>query len=1480
MEYLFIDFSGNLIDDKENRNNDFYSLSLEKQYQHILKRIPKEQQKNDFREFIETCFPAGFEKKYYLSCPNIDREKVQSKDGKTTFINNVVIRPEKTKMMEDVLPNNQNIILIGDICEGEKLKRFLVKGIQLIDDAMSSPYDITINGCKAVLCFEKKIWNIRNVDYNDTYFTEDHILEIVENCYTVENPTEIKRTYGKWEEYFNFRRYYLEEQKKRSFKLDDCDLLDSFAVNRKEYKKNSLQYDDYILDDHEGFKQGDMIVLSQKILEAESFPLIRINIIRNKKNFEADSIQKGKNKVNKEEIKIHSLARDNVIITQLDPKNQENKLISMINQGYELGERFKTIRFDIEPADRLNEIDEETENKIKEASDSIRLKYEQIKDREIKEYIDEERKNGEKILEGECEKFEEELNSNLKQDIKSNSDQSILNFIKEEKNRITKSIKKGKDESRKEYEERLYVALNKIDITNLYIERNKEKLKDFRSKKESDLKERLISKEKDKREEFSNRYSQDISVETNQRKEEIKKQSEEEKKKIKEEETKICFSIYFKLNATKESGEKNSEKISKCSYIVYDYRAEEGKLRRQENALKSFYKGNVKNPYLSTYLFSPNKLKSLNLDDNDKKWYLQSLNERQKEAVNRAVASNGLFLLQGPPGTGKTQVIAETVAHLVKQGKKVLISSETHKAIDNVFERLPKIAEIVPIRLIANSTKKNSEYTPKNLVDNFYKNISFNLKQIVSQYKNFKKHKEDFIEQLEKLKILNEKIKKEQSKLKNDTVEIEKLKKEAENIKKEKYELKTKEDDLDESKDNLRRTRRHIENLNLSLKEEDIIAEKIANFSSNLNTMFDKSIFKVDDVQGLAQSIINSKNSDIELELSSINPMTQQLKLKQEIDEMKNKMDEIIDEDDDFQNNEEYKKLRKVWKQKKEELKKQTGNFDSSDGLLTKIFTYDFLNKNLANALSIIEKKKEEIKTNQGIFTKEIEKEIDEKEEEKNEIENKINSLEDRLKNINYQINEKEDSDEIKNFNEDKKILEEKINRFFKDFRILTPYKNIKEALDILDEKYKDLEKNYESHESENREKIPMYEKISRYLSFNNIVEQDRKIYTKSLFENANVYGATCTSSERFTSANNSELGDFNLDKIDLKSVGIDVVIIDEVSKSSFIDLLIPILYGKTVILVGDHRQLPPMYEFSKMRKEDFEGLDEDIINPAKNHEFTKLYEECFFKTLFEKIPDDYKTMLVQQYRCHEHIMNVFNHFYHKELKLGFEGQNNIKNHNITLLSNGRKIIQPDYHTYFIDCKEYETRDSESTSIYNKGEAKVVVELLKKLKNYFANLPDEERLSVGVICTYGDQARKIKELMKTERIKPEDFKNEEDQKLIVSTVDDFQGDERDIIIISLVRNPQDPYKSDPGFITAYQRINVALSRARKLMILVGNRKYIEQKGVIDLPDVHGKSGQTKKNFRVYEEILNTIETDGRVLDDSDVIEKKEVHLNA
>ena len=468
---------------------------------------------------------------------------------------------------------------------------------------------------------------------------------------------------------------------------------------------------------------------------------------------------------------------------------------------------------------------------------------------------------------------------------------------------------------------------------------------------------------KEKKAQLEVQYRGSIENEKTEVKERLQSKLKADKAEKIENETVRKYLIYFRPEDTNEKVkdlEKQIEAID-ANYLTYDNRAEKAKIERQEKALNSILGGYVKNPFLPTYLFSPETLAQTVRDTTkEPEWCLESLNDRQKLAVRRALASESLFLLQGPPGTGKTQVIAEITAQLTKQGKKVLISSETHKAIDNVFERLPKIPEIRPLRLIPSQNGKETNYSPERLVDNFYLNISGNL-------------------------------------------------------------------------------------------------EKQVKISS-----------------------LSQKESEIEYAISD-------------------------------------------------------------------------------KQLEISEKKKryEELGENEGIET----------------------------------------------YGELNSALKQKITRFFRDFDIVKEYDsdNLEEAFTIIAEEWRKLESGYKSTQQENKVKIPMYKEIVKYLSQEDILEEDRQSYTRELFNNVNVFGITCTSRDRFTKNQLQELDRYGIESVDIRTQGIDVVIIDEVSKSSFLDLLIPILYGKTVILVGDHRQLPPMYDLRHMRKDDFEGLDESIISKEIN---------------------------------------------------------------------------------------------------------------------------------------------------------------------------------------------------------------------------------------------------------------------------------------
>lgn len=1510
MAYLFLSFVDHL-DRTTNIKNEFYNLSLNEQFKLLQKRIPLDRQTSSFQSFIEACFPTGMTKKYYISCPNFLREKEQRESGAPSYLRNVVVRPELTLSMRRYLPDNQNIILVGDIYESNKAKVLQIKGIQFIDASMSSPNDMIVNA-EACSSFAKSqsmsrmgqmvtfsVWTIDRVDMGNTLFTPNFVYELIQSCYTVKNPSEIRRTFEEWNQYINFRKYYLDEQSKRNFLLDSADYVEAYAVNRKDYRKNSSIYDDYILDGIQDFTKGEMVVLSSKIEDAEPFPLVRLNIDRNKKAFYEARISKRGRMVNEEERKIRSLASDNVFITAKNPEGnseyrdrngnlQRIQFGELLNAGYALGDRFRIVSFDIQPEEHLEQLAYQYESDIDKSYKAIDAKYEKV----IKDELSKAIAAYQNEVDGEVKKQllerKKQLDDSLNDDVKINADSSVLSKITklkaEIKAKLTKETKKAKDEEEKAYKERLNSliedAYSEIDVKALYIERNIKMLADYEASLISAAKRQVTQYEAKKNTELRNKYKDDIRTEKVSIKEQLDTQLKADKEKVIEEETIIRFSLYFRLgDANNVINDKQIKAIKACKYIVYDNRAEKAKISRQETALNNFYSGFVKNPYLSTYLFNPESLSSVQAEYSDWTWYLESLNEKQKEAVRKAVSSNGIFLLQGPPGTGKTQVIAETVAQMVKKGKKVLISSETHKAIDNVFERLPKIAEIVPIRLIpSNNNKKNdNEYDPKFLVDNFYGNISTNMKKAVDRYRNFRRNKEEFSETYDKLKLLKSKIEKSQKVLDDANKEITGLELKAKELNSQISTLSDSRDDIRIELDVLRRTKRHIENDNLR-PDEDVSTQLIIRLRNDLASLFDKNTFVDIDLGLLVKNINQIKMDEVERELAVVNPESNKTILEVKRREIKSKMDACKDEYDDVipEKQDEYDALRKELISIKKQIDATTDSAPT-DLKLGTIFSYAYLVANVDSIKRTIESLKEHIIERKVQYIEEVNGSLNTVETKFNNVEEKISVLKNQIKGINDSIIEIQERDDVQDIQENKSKLEAEINKFFKDFEIAEPYKDIDEALTIIKRRWDELENDFVRKEQENKEKIPMYKKISNYLSMEDVIEADRKEYTKDLFDNANVFGITCTSNDRFSGRNVDALSEYNIDDVDIKSVGIDVVIIDEVSKSSFIDLLIPILYGKTVILVGDHRQLPPMYEFSKLRDDDFEGLDENIINKDINKKFTSLYEECFFKTLFERIPESYKTMLVQQYRCHEHIMNVFNHFYQGELKLGFAGQNNTKKHSVKLISNGRSIIEPDKHIYFIDCKKNETHEQDSTSMYNTGEAKVVAELIRKLNDYFKRNPDREKLSIGVICTYGDQARRIKEILKSEKVKTDAFKTDV-EKMIVSTVDDFQGDERDIIILSTVRNPENPAKSNPGFILAYQRINVALSRARRMLIMVGNRRYLESKGVIDLPDVNGR-GNDRRNFRVYEEILYTIEQYGKVIDDIDVLEDKEARIN-
>ena len=282
-----------------------------------------------------------------------------------------------------------------------------------------------------------------------------------------------------------------------------------------------------------------------------------------------------------------------------------------------------------------------------------------------------------------------------------------------------------------------------------------------------------------------------------------------------------------------------------------------------------------------------------------------------------------------------------------------------------------------------------------------------------------------------------------------------------------------------------------------------------------------------------------------------------------------------------------------------------------------------------------------------------------------------------------------------------------------------------------------------------------------------------------------------------------------------------DVVIMDEASKATPLEMAVPLVLGKKIIVIGDHKQLPPM-----MDENTIDGALEKI---GKKNIAEKLQKaESQFKRLFEAAAKVRKTIVATldtQYRMHEQIMNTIKQFYQEELaitgglKCGIAETMDIPDlankgsrwHGITL----NPIIEPSTHAVWIDVHTPETYLNPGYK--NEGELKAIDLVLKALQqadgySEFVNAQQKpEDKEIGIITFYSAQSREIKKKYKGKNYR-------------MDVVDRFQGMERNIIIVSTVRsNP----KNNIGFAKEIERINVAFSRARRLLIVVGNKRQFE-----------------------------------------------------
>jgi len=258
-----------------------------------------------------------------------------------------------------------------------------------------------------------------------------------------------------------------------------------------------------------------------------------------------------------------------------------------------------------------------------------------------------------------------------------------------------------------------------------------------------------------------------------------------------------------------------------------------------------------------------------------------------------------------------------------------------------------------------------------------------------------------------------------------------------------------------------------------------------------------------------------------------------------------------------------------------------------------------------------------------------------------------------------------------------------------------------------------------------------------------------------------------------------------------LKGMKFHTTIIDEAAQALEPAAWIPILKAERIIFAGDHFQLPPT---------------------IKSYEAAKSGLEV---TLFEKAirRNNADVMLKEQYRMNEKIMNFSGDYFYK-------GE---------LFANSKvkhwQIYDSDCIMEFVDTAGtgfFEQIDQETKSSYNEEEANLLFTHFEKyLQDIDINLGLEHIQDIGIISPYKAQVGYIKDRF------DEIYKDHDELQSLtaINTIDSFQGQERDIIYISLVRSNE---KGDIGFLSDTRRMNVAMTRARKKLVIIGDSSTVGQ----------------------------------------------------
>ena len=351
------------------------------------------------------------------------------------------------------------------------------------------------------------------------------------------------------------------------------------------------------------------------------------------------------------------------------------------------------------------------------------------------------------------------------------------------------------------------------------------------------------------------------------------------------------------------------------------------------------------------------------------------------------------------------------------------------------------------------------------------------------------------------------------------------------------------------------------------------------------------------------------------------------------------------------------------------------------------------------------------------------------------------------------------------------------------------------------------------------------------------ITNQRQEALYSVLLNFVDVVGATCIG--------------INTNKF-FKDVSFDVVIVDESGQIQLHNLAVPLSRAPKAILVGDHKQLPPIVNQELIDEVEARGEAESVDID------TQLLEKSWFELLWDSAPNDRKVMLDTQFRCPAVISNYISTAFYEGKYFAGKGMAE-KLPLFSFLNSPLVFIDtsnlPQHSRQETTSRGADERDQVAGNVL---ETRLVLNMLTRALESDSNLGAQRE--IGIIVPYKLHVQEIqREIAKLQQ-------NGQLQALtsplgeLVASVDSYQGQERDLIIFPFTRSNS---QGKVGFLKDWRRLNVAMTRAKRQLVMIGDLSTLAKQSKIERDDSEFKKAMLQlKKF---------VQSNGQLIDAADFL---------